>query len=88
MVWGLLTFLCSYGEKTLNLKWFVLSLTTLIILMPMIMKIFNDDVIVDKNPLGDPLSLGWDCISRNNIINYYSHDQNYYHKQCFCLSVR
>ena len=48
----------------------------------------DDDVIVDENPLGHPLSPGRDCISWNNIINYYSHDQNYYHKQCFCLSVR
>ena len=38
----------------------------------------DDDVIVDENPLGHPLSPGRDCISWNNIINYYSHDQNYY----------
>ena len=38
----------------------------------------DDDVIVDENPLGQPLSPGRDCISWNNIINYYSHDQNYY----------
>ena len=64
MVWGLLTFLCSYGEKTLNLKWFVLSLTTLIILMPMIMKIttmtwLSTRILWEiRSPLGGIVSLG------------------------------